>query len=295
VAVVVELVSYSIKGCAGTPQTGARMGRAGPAHDREFMVVDEHGTFRSQRRDPRLALVQPGVGADGRRLTLRAPGMDAVEIAIDTASPPRDVELFGTRYQGVDQGPEAAGWLSEALGAPSRLVRVPPDHDRATDGLTPGVCGYADSSAVHVLSRASLDGLNRRLADAGHPTLPMGRFRPNIVIDGWDEPHTEDELHRVRIGDAELGFAKLAIRCAVTTVDQGTGAKAGPEPLRTLASYRRVPQAGVAFGAKFAVVRPGRIALGDEVIVDAWRKAAPAHAVGARGHERNGLGLGVSP
>jgi uncharacterized protein YcbX len=238
------------------------------------MVVDERGTFRSQRRYPRLALVQPGIGVDGRRLMLRAPGMDALELAVDAASPPREVELFGARYRGVDQGDEAAGWLSEFLGAPSRLAGVPPDHERVTDGLTPGTSGYADSSAVHMLSRASLDGLNGRLADAGRLPLPMGRFRPNIVVDGWEDAHVEDELRNVRIGDAELGFAKLALRCVVTTVDQRTGAKAGPEPLRTLATYRRVPEGAVAFGSKFSVVRPGRIALGDEVIVDAWRDGA---------------------
>jgi|GEM_PF-6945636 len=39
----------------------------------------------------------------------------------------------------------------------------------------------------------------------------MSRFRPNIVIAGHDEPHGEGRLHRVRIGEAELGYAKPAI------------------------------------------------------------------------------------
>ncbi|GLZ03782.1 molybdenum cofactor sulfurase [Actinomadura sp. NBRC 104412] len=281
-AVIVELVSYPIKGCAGTPLPRARIGWAGLDHDRSFMVVDEHGTFRSQRRDPRLALVRPEVAADGRRLVLRAPGMDAVEIAVDTTSAPRGVSLFRTAYEGVDQGPEAAAWLSEFLGAPSSLVRVPPGHARVTSGLTPGTSGYADSGAVHLISRPSLDVLNRRLAEAGRPAVPMERFRPNIVVDGWEEPHAEDEVRRARVGTAELGFAKLALRCVVTTVDQRTGARAGPEPLRTLASYRRVPEGQVAFGAKFAVVRPGRAALGDEVLVDVWSEGTAGLADAVR-------------
>jgi len=46
--------------------------------------------------------------------------------------------------------------------------------------------------------------------------------------------------------------------------------RAGPEPLRTRAGYRRVTAAGVAFGAKFSVLRPGRPAVGDEVRVQRW-------------------------
>nr|WP_263008748.1 MOSC domain-containing protein [Nonomuraea phyllanthi] len=71
----------------------------------------------------------------------------------------------------------------------------------------------------------------------------MNRFRQNIVVDGWDEPHTEDRTHRIRIGETEFGYAKIAIRCAVTMVEQKTGRKAGPEPLRTLAGYRRAARA----------------------------------------------------
>lgn len=85
-----------------------------------------------------------------------------------------------------------------------------------------------------------------------------------------DEPHIEDRARRINAGDAELGYAKLAIRCVVTTVDQESGTKAGPEPLRTLVRYRRTAEGGVAFGAKFSVLRLGKLSVGDEVIVSSW-------------------------
>ncbi|MFE0424036.1 MOSC domain-containing protein [Streptomyces sp. NPDC058953] len=267
---VVELSYYPVKGCAGVPADDADVTVAGLAYDRSFMVVDDEGVFRSQRRDPRLALVRPGVGAGGERLLLRGPGLAPVDIAVDTTGARRGVILFGAPFTGIDQGDEAAGWLSEFLGAPCRLVRVPPEHHRVTDGRTPGTSGYADSCAVHVLSRASLALLNARMAERGGAPLPMDRFRANIVVDGWDEPHTEDLIRRAAIGDVELAYAKLAGRCAVTTVDQTTAGKAGPEPLRTLADYRRAAAGGVVFGAKFAVVRPGKLSVGDEVDVASW-------------------------
>ncbi|WP_063753135.1 MOSC domain-containing protein, partial [Streptomyces resistomycificus] len=205
-----------------------------------------------------------------RQLTLTAPGSGTVTVDIDTTGARRDVTMFGDPYRGIDQGDEVAGWLSDALGAPRRLVRVPPEHDRVTTGRTPGTSAFADSCALLVVARSSLDLLNRTMTERGAHALPMDRFRPNIVVDGWPEPHTEDRARHLTIGDTELGYAKLAIRCAVTMVDQSSGTRAGPEPLRTLAAYRRAAEGGVAFGAKFAVLRPGKLSVGDDVRVEAW-------------------------
>ncbi|MCX4601904.1 MOSC N-terminal beta barrel domain-containing protein [Streptomyces anulatus] len=287
-ATVVDLFTYPVKGCAGTPLDSTHLTPAGLAHDRSFMVVSTDGVYRTQRRDPRLALVRPTISADGGRLSLASadPGSDGsgrVHVAVTTSAPRRDVDLFGATFQGIDQGEEAAAWLSDFLGVPSRLVRVPPEHDRKTDGLTPGTSGYADSSAVHLLSRASLTHLHARMAGRGAPPLAMDRFRPNIVIDRQPEerhgedwasaPHAEDRIRRMAIGAVGLGYAKLAVRCAVTLVDQEAGARGGPEPLRTLADYRRAPGGGVVFGAKFSVVRPGKLSVGDEVAVEEWGEA----------------------
>ncbi|MFE6764440.1 MOSC domain-containing protein [Streptomyces sp. NPDC057689] len=277
---VTELICYPVKGCAGTPVSEAVLTPAGLAYDRAFMVISEDGVFRTQRRDPRLALIRPAISADGRRLVLDladdADGHGAVRIDVTTSAPRRDVDLFGTAFRGIDQGDDVAAWLSGVLGMPSRLVRVPPEHDRIADGLVPGPSGYADSSAVHLLSAASLDLLNRRMAERGAPPLPMDRFRPNIVVDGDDwaaVPHGEDRARRLTIGGTELGYAKLAVRCAVTLVAQEAGARRGPEPLRTLAGYRRAASGGVVFGAKFSVITPGKLSVGDEVTVTEWGEA----------------------
>ncbi|WUS98140.1 MOSC N-terminal beta barrel domain-containing protein [Streptomyces sp. NBC_00708] len=280
---VTNLICYPVKGCAGTPMSDAVLTPAGLAYDRGFMVISEDGVFRTQRRDPRLALIRPAISADGSRLTLDladdTDGHGAVRLDVTTSAPRRDVDLFGDTYQGIDQGDDVAAWLSDVLGTPSRLVRVPPEHDRIAEGLVPGPSGYADSSAVHLLSVASLDLLNRRMAERGAPPLPMDRFRPNIVVDGHEDddwaavPHAEDRARRLTIGGAELGYAKLAVRCAVTLVAQEAGARRGPEPLRTLAGYRRAASGGVVFGAKFSVITPGKLSAGDEVAVTEWGDA----------------------
>ncbi|MEV8015891.1 MOSC N-terminal beta barrel domain-containing protein [Streptomyces sp. NPDC086554] len=273
-AAVVDLITYPVKGCSGTSVAEAQLTRAGLQHDRSFMVVDSRGVFRSQWRDPRFAVIRPEPSPDAGLLTLQAAGAEALCVEVDITSTRRDVTLFGTPYRGIDQGEAAARWLTDVLDAESRLVRVPPEHDRVADGLTSGTSGYADSSPVHIISRATLNALNERIAAAGGTAVPMSRFRPNVVLDGWDEPHLEDQARRIVIGGAELGFAKLAIRCAVTLVDQTTGSRTGPEPLRTLASYRRASDGGVAFGAKYSVLQTGELAVGDELAVTAWEVPA---------------------
>ena len=202
-------------------------------------------------------------------------------VSAGVTGPRQPVQLFHHRLTGIDQGVAVAEWLTAVLGRPSRLVVTPPEHDRATDGHTPGTAGYADSSAVHLLAEESLADLNSRL-DA---PLPIARFRPNIVVAGA-AAYAEDALRHLRIGNVELGWTKIAVRCAVTLVDPATGRRAGPEPLRTLAHYRRDPAGGVVFGTKFAVLRPGRLRVGDPVsAATAFPAAAapggPTHAAPA--------------
>jgi uncharacterized protein YcbX len=121
-----------------------------------------------------------------------------------------------------------------------------------------------------MISQSSLAQLNTRIAERGGRPVEMDRFRPNLIIDGWSDPHTEDRVRHARIGTAGLRFDRQAVRCSVPLVDQRTGRRAGPEPLRTLATYRRIPAGGLIFGVKFAVADPGSIAVGDDVQVLGW-------------------------
>lgn len=228
------------------------------------MIVDADGAFRSQRSDPVLAIIRCSVM--DMALTLEHPSTGSVTVAVDRDSAAREVTMFGTSMRGVDQGDEVAAWLTEVIEEPSRLIAAPPDLGRITDGISPGSAQFADSSAVHILSTATLAGLNSRL----DVPLPIDRFRPNIVVDGWEDPHLEDEVRDVCIGSAVLAYTKLAIRCAVTTVEQTTGERTGPEPLRTLGTYRRARQKGVAFGSKFSVMQEGTVTVGDELRVESW-------------------------
>lgn len=286
---VQQLTYYPVKGCAGTGAGSVRVGATGLEHDRTFMVVDAvDGVFLSQRRLPAMAAVRPEVVDGGRALRLGADGVESLVVTVDPAGERRPVSLFGRPVGlAVDQGDDAAAWFSEVLGEKLRLVRVPDGFDRDGWGETAGKVAFADAHAVLVTSRASLDGLNARIEAAGGSPVPMDRFRPNIVLDGCARPHEEDLMRRIRFAGpdtgtraaltVELAHSVRALRCAVPLVDQRTGLRAGPEPVRTLATYRREPAYDnkVSFGAQVAVVRGGTLAVGDEVLVEWYEDGAP--------------------
>lgn len=269
---------YPVKGLAGVSVDRSQVSGIGLRHDRTFMLVNPDGSFLSQRTVPAMAPLRAVVLGDGERLLLSAEGADDLEIEVTYDGKRRDVSLFRKWLgAGVVQDPAADRWFSERLDRPAALVRITPEHERVGWGVNPGQAGFADAHALLIASLSSLDGLNERIVETGAEPVPMNRFRPNIVVSGWPEPHTEDRVLRASIGAVEIGYAARAIRCAVPMVDQATGAKSGPEPTRTLASYRRQPDygGGVSFGMKAAVLAPGTISVGDEVVVHEWLPDGP--------------------
>jgi uncharacterized protein YcbX len=274
-ATVAALACYPVKGCAAIDLTEAEFVETGIEHDRSFMLVGPDGVFLSQRVLPALAVIRPALA--GGRLVLSAPDHDPIDIEARPDGKRLDVSLFGKWFgSGVDQGDAVAAWASAVLERPCRLVRVPPEHDRDGWGEHPGKTGFADAHAVLITADSSLAELNRRIAERGAAPVPMNRFRPNIVVTGWARPHTEDRVRLLRVGDLELGYSARAVRCAVPMVEQATGRRSGPEPIRSLATYRRerghedAEGGGVSFGMKAAVLKSGRIRVGDEIEVTRW-------------------------
>lgn len=263
---------YPLKSAAGIAVTSAEVDEVGLALDRRWMVVDADGRFMSQRSHPRMALLETELASSSLTVGFR----DRPPLALPLEAPDADDDRrkpgdlvavrvwFEDRY-GVDCGDDAAAWMSEALKTPCRLLRAgtPPDGVAvAEDGRVRA--SFADARPALVLSTASLDDLNARLRTRGFPALPMNRFRPNIVVDGIG-PYEEDSWESVRVGDVAVRGIKPCPRCAITTVDQRTGVAVGPEPLRTLLTYRRMDDGGAAFGMNVAFEGGGTLRVGDAV------------------------------
>jgi uncharacterized protein len=260
---VTSLYYYPVKSCRGIAIDVATLDRRGIADDRRFMIVDEWGRFISQRSHPRLALVE--VRLDEDALTFSAPGTEPCSVPILRGGSTRTVVIWQDECEAVDQGQDAAGWLSEFLETSVELVRIDDRFKRFVDPnyavRSSDEVGFADGYPLLVLSEESLEDLNVRL----EVSVPMNRFRPNIVVRGGGA-YAEDQWRRVRFGEVQAAIVKPCARCSITTVDQQTGERS-KEPLRTLTTYRHDPERDVLFAQNAIHAGPGIIRVGDAVEV----------------------------
>ncbi|MDQ3863864.1 MAG: MOSC domain-containing protein [Actinomycetota bacterium] len=254
------LYVYPIKSCAGISLESAELSATGLCHDRRWMLVDEAGEFMSQRTHPRMALISVRLASD--HLGVAAPGMPELEIPLQQGSTDQiDVHVWGDTNRGALVDAEADRWFGEFLNFPCRLVRKPEDDLRLVDSYhakSGDQVGFADGFAFLLISEASLEDLNNRLQEH----VPMNRFRSNFVVRGCG-PYAEDGWSRLRIGNVPFRVAEPCPRCAITTVDQRTGAR-GKEPLRTLATYRK-SEGEVFFGRNLIHDTFGTVRVGDLV------------------------------
>jgi uncharacterized protein YcbX len=255
-----DLLIYPVKSGAGISMTAWPLDERGLRLDRSFMVVRaDTGAFLTQRQIPALALLRPALGDD--LLTLRTPH-GTVTVPMDGDGPARTVQVWEHIGAARDCGDRAAELVSELVGLPARLVGLDPGHDRRAEPGYAGAgvpVGFSDGYPLLVISQASLDALNARLPQP----LPMNRFRPNLVLTGT-EPFAEDGWTRIEVGAIPIDIVKPCTRCAITTVDQDTGRRAGAEPLRALGTFRRGPK-GVQFGQNAVHRAPGMLRVGDPV------------------------------
>ena len=260
---IAQLFVYPVKSCAGVAVQEAVLTDTGLDLDRAWMVVDAAGHFVSQRDLPRMALVQPQLKLS--EMVLRAPGMLALHVAIDTVEEPVTVQVWKDTVQAYGMGAVAAQWFSDFLGQPCRLVRFDPEHRRLsslewTDGVeVPNQ--FADGFPLLVTSEASLQDLNARLASEGHPAVGMERFRPNVVLAGVDA-HDEDRVDLIHVEgdgttDIHLQPVKPCARCPIPDIDPATG-ESHPSVGDTLRTYRQDKRldGAITFGMN-AIVRSG--------------------------------------
>ncbi len=268
---VSALYIYPIKSCGGLARGMMEIGKNGPVNDREWMIVDESGTFLTQRELPPMALIQPSLTA--KHLIITAPNMGeiAVSMAEDDAAPARPVTVWRDTVLAADAGDEVATYLSDYLKQPVRMVRMPSKVVRRVDmtyARSEAQTGFADGFPILVISEASLAELNRRLVARSQDEVSMRRFRPNIVVSDVGAPFAEDAWYAFTIGGVSFDVVKPCARCKITTVDPATGEVLVPkEPLATLATFRN-SERGVLFGQNVVHRGAGMLSVGDAVVAE---------------------------
>ncbi len=233
------------------------------------MLIDEEGTFVSQRKYYDLALLQVGIDQD--RLTVahkQNPDQHISFFLKENTGKQIPVNIWDDQSKGLEVSARVNEWFSDFMKMKVRLVRMPEDERRLVDlkyAQQSEVVSFADGYPFLIIGQASLDGLNKKL----QVPVPMNRFRPNFVFSGG-EAHIEDRFKTFYIGNTLFSAVKPCARCVLTTIDQQTGAK-GTEPLKTLAGYRTVNKK-VMFGQNLLHQGWGKISVGEPIRVIDWKK-----------------------
>jgi uncharacterized protein YcbX len=228
---IAALYVYPVKACRAVALEESAVEPLGLAHDRRFAFIGEDGCALTQREHPLLATVHPQLERDALRLDFG--GLIELEVGFDAFKESTTVDVWGKR---IPARAASQDLVPDYLGVPSRLVSLDQAAQRS----------FADSRPVLVTTTAMLADLN---LDIG-----MDRFRPNIVVEG------AGDWAALKAGEVLLEREKPCGRCEVTTIDQTSGERRGPEPLRTLSE-----RFAGNFGVYYRVMRPGRLRRGERL------------------------------
>lgn len=274
---ITGLVTYPVKSMKGIASESARVTDEGLANDRQWMVVKSNGQFVTQRDLPDLSLIQTHLDENG--LVLSKPACGSISIPYDLHNGDLvETMVWKDVCETLDQGTDISDWLTQALKSndPLRLVRMRPGFNRSLSkaALMTGETStiFADGAPLLLANEASLDRLNSILESKALQTVPMNRFRPNIIVKGL-EPFAE---HREALLTSETYQLKLCFpcqRCIVTTIDQDTAEKdSRGQPFKTLQLINPMPggSKAPAFGEN-AILTHGNdeiVAVGDRLEIN---------------------------
>ena len=260
---------HPVKSLRGVDVQRIALDRRGLSGDRQLALVDASGRAVHQRWIPSMARIgvrlEPptlrfeAAGFDRRPLSdlkvdLEDRAVDAIEISVHGKPVP------ALLYRRTDVGV----WFRELLGVDLRLVRFDSERRRVTTITSDGAfneAGFDDGYPVSILSVASLEDLNQRLAG---DAVSLRRFRPNLVVSGC-AAFAEDEWRTISIAGVRFRHAKRTTRCKIVALDPESGV-ADPRPLQALRSYRRF-DGDVAIGSYFLHSSMAELCVGMEVEV----------------------------
>ncbi len=255
-----EIWVYPIKSLGGISLEEASVLEKGLRHDRRWMLVDETGTFMTQRVYAQLALFKLSFENGGMKITY---GDHINYLSLGNPSPLElmKVTIWDDSVLACEVSASHSEWFSSLLKIKCTLVFFPEGNSRPVDPrytVNNEHVSLADAYPFLIIGQRSLDNLNEKLEVA----LPMNRFRPNFVFTGG-EPHDEDTWKNFTIGSNRFVGVKPCARCAVPTIDQDTAVK-GIEPSKTLATYRK-KESKILFGQNLIALDHGHVYVGDKI------------------------------
>jgi len=259
-----EIWIYPVKSLGGIRLKKSQIEQRGLQYDRRWMLVDENGTFLTQRTNPAMALLGMIQHKDGFLMFHKTKIEDSALLPFEPVSGQHiNVKIWKDHIQALTVCDSLDAWLSAQLGKIARIVYMPESTHRIMnpdDSPVPALVSFADDFPFLLISQASLDDLNSRLDEP----VKMERFRPNFVV-SQTAPFAEDHWENIKLGAASFLVSKPCERCVLINVNQDSAIK-GTEPLKTLATYRRSDKK-IMFGQNLTGPSDGIVNEGDPVSI----------------------------
>lgn len=269
---------YPIKSCAAKSLSTSFIEPHGLAFDRRFVIADKQGIFLTGRTHPKLSLIQSKLTPQGLQVT--AANMPPLTLNYrDFSSQYQNVQVWNDTINAQHCSPLIDRWFSDYLGLSCQLLYFGERSQRSVKGHRQNSAvkiAFADGYPLLLISQASLDDLNQRIAiDHGiQNQVSMMHFRPNLVVNN-SLAFAEDGWQRIRIGEVVFEIVKPCSRCIFTTVDPQTAQKHPLQvPLVTLKKYRfDNAKQEIMFGQNLIALNQGQISVNDKVEILTTKKA----------------------
>lgn len=269
---ITALYCYPIKSCGQVSLNSALLSPMGLAYDRQWMLVDDAGVFLSQRTTPKMGLIAVTLNDTNGQITVKAPGMPALEIAPGQTDGHCQVTVWNDQLDAEVAESHINNWFSQYMNSSCRLVRygqqsqrlIDPDFSNGTDEVA-----FADAFPLLITHESTLEQLNQQLTKEGHPEVTMQRFRPNIVVKsmtGHAKLPAQDEFSWTSLFNDEVNIdlVKPCSRCVMTNLDPQTAEKTGNTVLKTLALKHRLNDKAI-FGINGTSDRSLHISIGNQL------------------------------
>lgn len=215
-----RLFIHPIKSCGAIECQQIELGSRGPKRDRDWMLVDvQSGTFISQRKLPRMALIKPRI--EGDDVVVSAPGCEDLKLPKDGQRIP--VTVWSDEVQGLDCGDEAAQWFTAFLKTDCRLVYQGNCERLADEKYAPRdtAVSFADGFPMLVINQSSIDYLNQKCTTGN---ITAQHFRANIVVSEADV-FSEEKWQGLNTTNVAMTVVKPCQRCVIPSINPETAEK----------------------------------------------------------------------
>ncbi len=251
-----QLLVYPVKSLSPLQVSKWEVTERGLKYDRKWMLVDEKGTFITQRKYPQL--VHIGVDIKEQGLVFHH-DKESVEANFNSFNIHDRAKVWEDEVTILKSDSHADQFFSNYLNIKCSLVMMQDDALRERK-YNKGKVNLSDRLPFLVVNNESVNWLNKQFSS---PVTPL-HFRPNIIVDGVD-PFEEDSWKSFGTSSVKMIAESQCMRCKMINVNPLTG-EVSEKPLQELAAHRKMKD-GVAFGVLASPVNTGILRVNEQIDV----------------------------